>query len=82
MRILLRYINGINRYEYRNANEHYCKTIKENRINKGYSLKELANLTFLPVSTVKRAEHGSLFVKFDEYIKIFYVLNMIHPDFL
>ena len=59
-----------------------AKTIKENRINKGYSLKELANLTFLPVSTVKRAEHGSLFVKFDEYIKIFYVLNMIHPDFL
>lgn len=59
-----------------------AKTIKEKRINKGYSLKELANLTFLPVSTVKRAEHGSLFVKFDEYIKIFYVLNMIHPDFL
>ena len=59
-----------------------AKTTKENRINKGYSLKELANLTFLPVSTVKRAEHGSLFVKFDEYIKIFYVLNMIHPDFL
>ena len=59
-----------------------AKTIKENRVNKGYSLKELANLTFLPVSTVKRAEHGSLFVKFDEYIKIFYVLNMIHPDFL
>ncbi len=24
-----------------------AKTIKENRINKGYSFKELANLTFL-----------------------------------
>lgn len=59
-----------------------AKTIKENRINKGYSLKELANKTFLSVSTIKQAENGSLFVSFEEYLTIFYVLNMIHPDFL
>ena len=59
-----------------------AKTIRENRESKGYSLKELANRTFLSVSTIKQAENGSLFVSFEEYITIFYVLNMISPDFL
>lgn len=52
------------------------------RENKGYSVKELANRTFLSVSTIKQAENGSLFVSFEEYLTIFYVLNMISPDFL
>ncbi len=30
-----------------------AKTIRENRESKGYSLKELANRTFLSVSTIK-----------------------------
>ncbi len=59
-----------------------AKTIRENRESKGYSLKELANRTFLSVSTIKQAENGSLFVSFEEYLTIFYVLNMISPDFL
>mgnify|MGYP003231770041 FL=1 len=59
-----------------------AKTIRENRESKGYSLKELANKTFLSVSTIKQAENGSLFVSFEEYLTIFYVLNMISPDFL
>ena len=59
-----------------------AKTIRENRESKGYSLKELANITFLSVSTIKQAENGSLFVSFEEYLTIFYVLKMISPDFL
>ncbi len=59
-----------------------AKTIRENRESKGYSLKELANRTFLSVSTIKQAENGSLFVSFEEYLTIFYVLKMISPDFL
>lgn len=59
-----------------------AKTIRKNRESKGYSLKELANRTFLSVSTIKQAENGSLFVSFEEYLTIFYVLNMISPDFL
>ncbi len=59
-----------------------AKTIREKRESKGYSLKELANRTFLSVSTIKQAENGSLFVSFEEYLTIFYVLNMISPDFL
>lgn len=59
-----------------------AKTIRENRESKGYSLKELANRTFLSVSTIKQAENGSLFVSFEEYLTIFYILNMISPDFL
>lgn len=59
-----------------------AKTIRENRESKGYSLKELANRTFLSVSTIKQAENGSRFVSFEEYLTIFYVLNMISPDFL
>lgn len=59
-----------------------AKTIRKNRESKGYSLKELANRTFLFVSTIKQAENGSLFVSFEEYLTIFYVLNMISPDFL
>ena len=59
-----------------------AKTIREKRESKGYSLKELANRTFLSVSTIKLAENGSLFVSFEEYLTIFYVLNMISPDFL
>ena len=59
-----------------------AKTIRENRESKGYSLKELENRTFLSVSTIKQAENGSLFVSFEEYLTIFYVLNMISPDFL
>lgn len=59
-----------------------AKTIREKREHKGYSIQELANRTFLPVSTIKRAENGSTFVNFEEYLTIFYVLNMISPDFL
>ena len=59
-----------------------AKTISKNRESKGYSLKELANRTFLSVSTIKQAENGSLFVSFEEYLTIFYVLKMISPDFL
>ena len=59
-----------------------AKTIRKNRESKGYSLKELANRTFLSVSTIKQAENGSLFVSFEEYLTIFYVLKMISPDFL
>lgn len=59
-----------------------AKTTREKRENKGYSVKELANRTFLSVSTIKQAENGSLFVSFEEYLTIFYVLNMISPDFL
>ena len=59
-----------------------AKTIREKRESKGYSLKELTNRTFLSVSTIKQAENGSLFVSFEEYLTIFYVLNMISPDFL
>lgn len=59
-----------------------AKTIREKRESKGYSLKELANRTCLSVSTIKQAENGSLFVSFEEYLTIFYVLNMISPDFL
>lgn len=54
-----------------------AKTIREKRENKGYSVKELANRTFLSVSTIKQAENGSLFVSFEEYLTIFYVLNLI-----
>lgn len=56
--------------------------ITTKRKEAGYTIAELAQKTLLPVSVIKKAEKGSTTVSFDEYLTIFYVLNLIAPEFL
>ena len=58
-----------------------ASVIKEKRISKGYSVKTLSELTGLPVSVIEKAEKGSVNIRFEEYIIIFVVLEIIKPDF-
>ena len=63
---------------YKKKNMEY---IKEKRISKGYSVKQLSELADLPVSVIEKAEKGSVNIRFEEYIIIFVVLEIIKPDF-
>ena len=58
------------------------KKITTKRKKIGITVEELAQKTLLPVSVVKKAEKGSTLVSFQDYITIFYVLNLIAPEFL
>lgn len=58
-----------------------ASVIKEKRISKGYSVKQLSELADLPVSVIEKAEKGCTNIRFEEYIIIFVVLGIIKPDF-
>lgn len=55
--------------------------IKEKRISKGYSVKQLSELADLHVSVIEKAEKGSVNIRFEEYIILFVVLGVITPAF-